>query len=88
MPNKISAEVRKTILDDLLLIGSVTGGLFVSEFAKRVYPELDASTEFEIARHMDRFNDWDFIYLFNTVLNLYNLLFQGMMIYHKSVLRQ
>lgn len=71
MPNKISAEVRKTILDDLLLIGGVTGGLFVSEFAKRVYPELDASTEFEIARHMDRFNDWDFIYLFNTVLNLY-----------------
>lgn len=70
MQNKISAEVRKTILDDLMLIGSITGGKYVSEFAKRVYPKLDASTESEITRHMDRFKDWDFSFLFNTILEL------------------
>lgn len=70
MPNKISVEIRKTILDDLMLIGNISGGKYVSEFAKRVYPKLEPSTESDISRHMDRFDDWDFSFLFNTILEL------------------
>lgn len=70
MANRISAEVRKLILDDLVLIGSVTGGQYVVEFTKRVFPDVSESTTSEIARHMDRFDDWDFNFLFDTVLEL------------------
>ena len=44
MANRISAEVRKLILDDLVLIGSVTGGQYVVEFTKRVFPADHAGT--------------------------------------------
>lgn len=70
MSNRISAEARKLILDDLILIGSITGGQYVSEFTKRVFPDVTESMETEIARHMDRFDDWDFTYLFDTILSL------------------
>lgn len=70
MTNKISAEAHKLILDDLILIGHITGGQYVVEFTKRVFPDVTASTESKIARHMDSFNDWDFPFLFDTILKL------------------
>lgn len=70
LTNKISAEARKLILDDLILIGNITGGQYVVEFTKRVFPDVTESTELEIARHMDRFDDWDFAFLFDTILKL------------------
>lgn len=84
MANKISGEARKLILDDLILIGSCTGGQRVTEFVKRVYPDIEEMVERqgsrtvpvinEITRHMDVFaEDWDFNYLFDTVLDLENI---------------
>lgn len=70
MINKISEETRKLILDDLILIGNITGGQRVAEFSKRVVPDIEEGTLNEIARHMDRFGDWDFNFLFSTVLEL------------------
>ena len=80
MPNRISEEARKLILDDLILIGDITGGQYVAEFTKRVFTDVETMTYkqgartvpvlSDIARHMDSFNDWDFNYLFNTVLEL------------------
>ena len=83
MAKKISRDARKLILDDLVLIGSCAGGHYVAEFVKRVCPDIEEQTYQygaqtvpvinDIARHMDNFNDWDFTYLFDTVLNLLNV---------------
>lgn len=83
MSNKISRDTRKLILDDLVLIGSCAGGQYVAEFAKRVCPDIEDQTYQcgartvtvlnDIARHMDSFADWDFNYLFDTVLDLLNV---------------
>lgn len=83
MSNKISRDTRKLILDDLVLIGSCAGGQYVAEFAKRVCPDIeDQAYQYgartvpvinDIARHMDNFDDWDFNYLFDTVLDLLNV---------------
>lgn len=83
MPNKISRDARKLILDDLVLIGCCAGGQYVAEFAKRVCPDIEEQTYQygaktvpvvnDIARHMDNFNDWGFSYLFDTVLDLLNV---------------
>lgn len=73
LTNRISAEAHKLILDDLILIGHITGGQYVVEFTKRVFQDVTASTESEIARHMDRFDDWDFAFLFDTILELEDL---------------
>lgn len=70
MPNKIGEEVRRLILDDLILIGSVSGSQYVAEFTKRVVPDVADGTLADIARHMDSFKDWDFWYLFNDILEL------------------
>lgn len=70
MSNRISAEARKLILDDLILIGNVTGGQYVVTFTKRVFPDVTESVESDIARHMDSFDDWNFSFLFDTVLEL------------------
>lgn len=73
MSNRISKEVRKLILDDLIIIGNCAGGQRVTEFTKKVYPDIEeqaTSVINDIDRHMDRYKDWDFSYLFNTVLDL------------------
>ncbi|MBU3228787.1 hypothetical protein [Clostridium algidicarnis] len=73
MANRISEEARKLILDDLILIGSCTGRQYVVEFVKRVYPDIEKMPNQvinDIARHMDGFNDWDFMYLFDSVIKL------------------
>ena len=81
--NRINKEARKQILDHLVLIGSCAGGQYVVEFAKRVCPYIEEQTYQhdgrkipiinDISRHMDRFPDWEFNYLFDTVLNLLNV---------------
>lgn len=83
MSNRISKDVRKLILDDLVIIGNCAGGQRATEFAKRVCPGIENKTRdyysrkvsviSEIARHMDTFDDWDFTYLFDTVLDLLNV---------------
>ena len=83
MPNRISRDARKLILDDLVLIGSCAGGQYVAEFAKRVCPDIEKQAYQDgartvpiindIARHMDSFDDWDFTFLFDTVLDLLNV---------------
>lgn len=84
MPNRISKDARKLILDDLILIGYCSGGQHVAEFSKRVYPDVEDMTIRqgartipvinEISRHMDVFSDdWDFTDLFDTVLDLTNV---------------
>lgn len=83
MSNRISKDARKLILDDLVLIGCCSGGQYVAEFAKRVCPDIEEQTYQcgarsvpvinDIARHMDSFDDWDFSYLFDTVLDLLNV---------------
>lgn len=79
MANKISETARKLIIDELLLIGNVTGKFEVCEFVKRVFPKVVnmKSTDYryltaeqDIWQHMDRNDDWSFEYLFNTYLNL------------------
>ena len=83
MSNRINRDARKLILDDLVLIGDCAGGQYAAEFAKRVCPDIEEQTYGygsrtvpvinDIARHMDSFNDWDFTYLFDTVLDLLNI---------------
>lgn len=81
--NRISRDARKLILDDLVLIGCCAGGQYVAEFSKRVCPGIEDQTYQQgartvpvindIARHMDSFDDWEFNYLFDTVLDLLNV---------------
>ena len=73
MTNRITPEARKLILDDLILIGKITGGQNVVEFAKRTMPNLSETTLSEISRHMDRFDDWEYPYLFDAVMDLKNV---------------
>ena len=84
MANRISRDARKQILDDLILVGSCSGGQYVVEFVKRVFPDVEDMTYQQgahtipvindISRHMDVFSeDWDFTYLFDTVLDLLNV---------------
>ena len=69
MTNRITPEARKLILDDLILIGKITGGQNVAEFAKRTMPNLSETTLSEISRHMDRFDDWEYPYFFDAVMD-------------------
>lgn len=75
MSNKVSKEIRKLILEDLILIGSCAGGQCVTEFTKKVYPDIEENRSVidKIDRNMDRYNNWDFSYLFNTILDLLNV---------------
>lgn len=83
MANRITKDARKLILDDLILIGSCSGDQYVAEFVKRVFPDVEEMTYRQgaktipvindIARHMDSFDDWDFTYLFDTILDLSNV---------------
>lgn len=70
MANRIREDIRKLILDDLILIGSVCGGQIIVEFTKRVCPNTSEDTLSEIYRHMYCFDDWDYPYLFDQILEL------------------
>lgn len=79
MANKINGVTRGLIIDELLMIGAITGKMNVSDFVSRVYPDVKSmeSTDYrfstatdDIWQHMDNNNDWDFNYLFNSYLKL------------------
>lgn len=77
----VSEDVRRQIIDELLLIGNVNGQMRVSDFTAKVFPDVremkstdkrysDAISD--IAQHMDRNEDWDFEYLFGSYLKIYS----------------
>jgi len=66
-------ETRRSIVDAILAIGSLTGDKQYHEFAKIVCPSISDDMINEIARHMDRFDDWPESYLVDTVINYLNL---------------
>lgn len=66
-------ETRRSIIDALLAIGSLTGDMHYHQFAKNVCPKLDESTISEIARHMDSFDDWPESFLLDTIIDYLSL---------------
>ena len=71
--HRIIDETRRSIIDALLAMGSLTGDKEYHEFAKLVCPSLSEGTISEIARHMDRFDDWPESYLLDTVIDYLQL---------------
>lgn len=79
MSNTIKSELRHELLDELQVLGFITGGQEVSEFVQRVFPEVRSMSSRDarfktaiqdIWQHMDNNYDWSFNYLFYTYLNL------------------
>lgn len=66
-------ETRRSIVDAILAMGCMKGDKQYHEFAKLVCPSLTDATISEIARHMDRFDDWPESYLLNTVIDYLQL---------------
>ena len=66
-------ETRRSIIDALLAIGNLRGDKQYHEFAKIICPTLPDGTISEIARHMDRFDDWPESYLLNTIIDYLQL---------------
>ena len=75
--HSIIDETRRSIIDALLAMGSLTGDKEYHEFAKLVCPSLSEGTISEIARHMDRFDDWPESYLLDTVIDYLQLSDEG-----------
>lgn len=70
---KIIDETRRSIVDAILVLGSMAGDKEYHEFAKIVCPTLSDKTISEIARHMDRFDDWPESYLIDTIIDYLGL---------------
>lgn len=66
-------ETRRSIIDAILAMGSLAGDKEYHEFAKWVCPSLSESEISDIARHMDRFDDWPESYLVDTVIDYLKL---------------
>lgn len=75
--HRIIDEIRRSIIDALLAMGCLTGDKEYHEFAKLVCPSLSEGTISEIARHMDRFDDWPESYLLDTVIDYLQLSDEG-----------
>ena len=71
--HKIIDETRRSTIDAILALGSMAGDKEYHEFAKIVCPSLSEGDISEIARHMDRFDDWPESYLLNSVIDYLNL---------------
>lgn len=71
--HRIIDETRRSIVDAMLAFGGLTGDKQYHEFAKIVCPSLSDGMISEIARHMDRFDDWPESYLVDTVIDYLNL---------------
>lgn len=71
--HKIIDETRRSAIDAILALGSMSGDKEYHEFAKLVCPSLTDSDISEIARHMDRFNDWPESYLLDSIIDYLNL---------------
>jgi very-short-patch-repair endonuclease len=75
---KISTITRRSILDELIIMGDIQGKLDIVTFLKRVWniesmsPHYDitGTLEDDIRKHMIANDDWDYNYLFDTVLNI------------------
>ena len=72
-PHKIIDETRRSTVDAILALGSMAGDKEYHEFAKIVCPSLSEHAISEIARHMDRFDDWPESYLVNSIIDYLNL---------------
>lgn len=66
-------ETRRSIVDAILAMGNLKGDKEYHEFAKWVCPSLSESEISDIARHMDRFDDWPESYLVDTVIDYLKL---------------
>lgn len=62
-------ETRRSIVDAIIAMGSLTGDKQYHEFAKIVCPSLSEGQISEIARHMDCFEDWPESYLIDTIID-------------------
>lgn len=71
--HKIIDETRRSTIDAILALGSMAGDKEYHEFAKIVCPSLSEGDISEIARHMDRFDDWPESYLLDSVIDYLNL---------------
>ena len=70
---KIIDETRRSVIDAILALGSMAGDKEYHEFAKIVCPSLSEGDISEIARHMDRFDDWPESYLLDSIIDYLNL---------------
>lgn len=66
-------ETRRSIVDAILAMGNLKGDKEYHEFAKWVCPSLSEGVISDIARHMDRFEDWPESYLIDTIIDYLNL---------------
>ena len=71
--HKIIDETRRSTIDAILALGSMAGDKEYHEFAKIVCPSLSEGDISEIARHMDRFDDWPESYLLDSIIDYLNL---------------
>ena len=71
--HKIIDETRRSTIDAILALGSMSGDKEYHEFAKWVCPSLTDSDIAEIARHMDRFDDWPESYLLDSIIDYLSL---------------
>lgn len=71
--HKIIDETRRSVIDAILALGSMAGDKEYHEFAKIVCPSLSEGHISEIARHMDRFDDWPESYLLDSIIDYLNL---------------
>lgn len=66
-------ETRRSTVDAILALGNLSGDKEYHEFAKIVCPTLPEGVISDIARHMDRFNDWPESYLLDTIIDYLGL---------------
>lgn len=71
--HKIIDETRRSTVDAILALGSMAGDKEYHEFAKIVCPSLSDGDISDIARHMDRFDDWPESYLLDSIIDYLNL---------------
>lgn len=71
--HKIIDETRRSVIDAILALGSMAGDKEYHEFAKIVCPSLSEGDISEIARHMDRFDDWPESYLLDSIIDYLHL---------------
>ena len=71
--HSIIDDTRHSIIDAIIAFGYVVGDLQYHEFAKKVCPTLSDSVLCDVARHMDRFDDYPINYLFDTIVDYINL---------------
>lgn len=66
-------ETRRSTVDVMLAMGNISGDKQYHEFAKIVCPSLSDTELSEIARHMDRFDDWPESFLLDSIIDYINL---------------